>query len=54
MAWGGKTCGWAASANCLDAVKWKVILNATIEKMDWSVDDNDGDEGFDPHSLIEL
>jgi len=58
-AWGGKTRGWAASANRLDAVKWKVILNAAVEKMDWSVDDGDVEEGtgdgaFDPRSLIEL
>ena len=58
-AWGGKTHGWAASANRLDTVKRKFILNAAVKKMDWSVDDRDGDVeegdgGFDPRPLIEL
>ena len=59
--WGGKTHAWAASARCLNKSKWTAILQATIEKMDWSGDDSDMDHeedqsggAFDPHSLIEI
>jgi len=41
--WGGKTCGWAVSARRLDSGKWTVILQAAMEKMDWSGDDSDMD-----------
>ncbi|KAF8802591.1 hypothetical protein BYT27DRAFT_7260895 [Phlegmacium glaucopus] len=57
--WGGKTCGWAASAGRLDDTKWGVILHAAVDKMDWTADEGDIEEGtsgvtFDPHSLIEI
>ena len=59
--WGGKTRGWAASARRLDGSKWTVILQAAMEKMDWSGDDGDMDceedqsgGAFDPRSLIEI
>ncbi|KAF8806109.1 hypothetical protein BYT27DRAFT_7212388 [Phlegmacium glaucopus] len=58
-AWGGKTRGWAAAANRLDNIKWRVILHTAVDKMDWSVDDGEVEEGtgggaLDPHSLIEI
>jgi len=59
--WGGKTRAWAASARRLDRSKWTAILQAAIEKMDWSGDDGDMDReedqsggAFDPRSLIEI
>ena len=59
--WGGKTCAWAASARRLNKSKWTAILQAAIEKMDWSGDDGDMDReedqsggAFDPRSLIEI
>ena len=59
--WGGKTRGWAASAGRLDGDKWTAILQAAMEKMDWSGDDGDVDREedhsggtLDPRSLIEI
>ena len=58
--WGGKTCAWAVSACCLDCNKWTTILQAAMEKMDWSGDDGDMDcedqsgGTSDPRSLIEI
>jgi hypothetical protein len=57
--WGGKSRGWAASASRLDASKWRVILHAAVDKVDWSAEDGDVEEGtgageFDPRSLIEI
>lgn len=56
--WGGKTRGWAAAASRLDDEKWKVILHAAVDKVDWSVDDGDeegtGEGTSDPRSLIEI
>ncbi|KAF8800095.1 hypothetical protein BYT27DRAFT_7149065 [Phlegmacium glaucopus] len=58
--WGGKTRGWAASTARLDDTKWRVILHAAVDKMDWNADDGDVEEGtgsggtFDPRSLIEI
>ena len=57
--WGGKTRWWAASARRLDSVKWTIILQTAVEKMDWSPDDGDVDKDnsagtFDPRSLIEI
>ncbi|KAF8814459.1 hypothetical protein BYT27DRAFT_7206109 [Phlegmacium glaucopus] len=57
--WGGKTRGWAASAGRLDDTKWRVILHAAVDKMDWTADEGDIEEGtsgatFDPRSLIEI
>ena len=53
--------GWAASARRLDSGKWKVILQAAIEKVDWSGDDGNMDHeedhsggAFGPRSLIEI
>jgi hypothetical protein len=58
---GGKTHRWAASTHRLDSGKWTIVLQGTIEKMDWS-----GDEGhmdceedhsggaFGPRALIEI
>ncbi|KAF8802193.1 hypothetical protein BYT27DRAFT_7113324, partial [Phlegmacium glaucopus] len=56
---GGKTRGWAAAANRLDDIKWRVILHTAVDKMDWSVDDGDVEEGtsggaLDPCSLIKI
>jgi len=59
--WGRQTRGWAASACRLDGGKWTVILQAAIEKMDWSGDDGDMDReedrsggAFGPRSWIEI
>ncbi|KAF8815867.1 hypothetical protein BYT27DRAFT_7286661 [Phlegmacium glaucopus] len=58
--WGGKTRGWAVSTAHLDDTKWRVILHAAVDKMDWNADDGDIEEGtgsggtFDPRSLIEI
>ena len=56
--WGGKTRGWAASVSRLDDIKWKAILNAAVDKVDWSeegdVEEGIGEGDFDPRSLIEL
>jgi hypothetical protein len=58
--WGGKTRGWAASASRLDDIKWRAILHAAVDKVDWSVDEGDVEEGTgegstsDPRSLIEI
>ena len=59
--WGGKTRGWAASARRLDDDKWTIILQAAMEKFDWSGDEGDMDHEedqsggtFDPRSLIEI
>ena len=53
--------GWAASAHRLNSGKWKVILQAAIEKVDWSGDDGNMDHeedhsggAFGPRSLIEI
>jgi len=59
VVWGGKTCGWAASTSRLDDTKWKVILHTAVDKINWSADDGDAEEGtsggtFDPRSLIEI
>ena len=47
------------SISCLNETKWKVILNAAVEKVDWTADDGDIEEGtsggtIDPCSLIEI
>ena len=56
--WGGKTRGWATAASRLDNIKWRLVLHATVDKVDWAVEDGDVDEGgegeFDPRSLVEL
>jgi len=36
---GQETGGWAVSSGCLDGVKWKIILHAIVEKIDWFVDE---------------
>jgi len=59
VVWGGKTRGWAASTSRLDDTKWKVILHTAAEKINWSADDNDAEDGtsggtLDPRSLIEI
>ena len=58
--WGAKTRGWAASTCRLDESKWRIVIQAAVDKMDWSgADEGDVDEGanggpFDPCSLIEI
>ena len=58
--WGAKTHGQAASTTHLDDNKWKTILQAAVEKMDWTgVNEGDVEEGanggaFDPCALIEI
>jgi hypothetical protein len=59
--WGVKTRGWAAAATRLDDIKWRTILHAAVDKVDWSADDGLGDveEGtgggaLDPRSMIEI
>ena len=56
--WGGKTHGWAASTLRLDDFKWKTILHAAVDRVDWSTESGDVEEGtggeFDPRSLIEI
>ncbi|KAF8808382.1 hypothetical protein BYT27DRAFT_7337767 [Phlegmacium glaucopus] len=57
--WGGKTCGWAAAAGRLDDTRWRIVLHTAVDKMEWSIDDADVEEGngggaFDPCSLIEI
>ena len=57
--WGRKTRAWAASARRLDDIKWRVILHAAVDKVDWSAEEGDVEDGtgeaeFDPRSLIEI
>jgi hypothetical protein len=56
--WGGKTRGWAAAASRLDDIKWRLVLHAAVDKVDWAEEDGgegEGGEGeFDPRSLVEL
>jgi hypothetical protein len=48
--WGRQIRGWAASACRLVGGKWTVILQAAIEKMDWSGDDGNMNHKEDPSS----
>jgi len=50
----GKLMGGAASACRLDVARWMVILQAAIEKMDWSGDDGDMDCSSDISNLMVL
>ena len=58
--WGAKTRGWAASTSRLDQIKWKAILTAAVEKINWSgADEGDTEDGanggaLDPRALIEI
>ena len=56
--WGGKTRGWATAASHLDDNKWRLVLHAAVDKVDWAAEDGDVEEGgegeFDPRSLVEL
>lgn len=60
--WGEKTRGWAESAGRLDDTKWRLILHAAVDKVDWTADDGDiedgigglGGRGLDPRSVIEI
>ena len=58
--WGEKrTRGWALSTTRLDEKKWRAVLQAAVEKMDWSgVDDSDlegaSGKSTDPRALIEI
>lgn len=57
--WGRKTRGWVGAASRLDDNQWRAILHAAVDKVDWSADDGDVEEGtgegaLDPRSLIEI
>ena len=57
--WGAKTRGWVGAASRLDDNQWRVILRAAVNKVDWSTNEGDGEEGdgagrLDPCSLIEI
>jgi len=47
MVWDGKPIGGhrAASASRLDDAKWKAIFHAVVEKLGWSADGCDVEEG---------
>ena len=44
--WGEKTRGWAECAGRLDDTKWRVILHAAVDKVDWMADDGDIEDGI--------
>jgi hypothetical protein len=57
--WGVKTRGWAAAATRLDDIKWRTVLHAAVDEVDWTADDGDVEEGtgggaWDPRSMIEI
>ena len=57
--WGGKTRGWVGAASRLDDNQWRVILHAAVDKVDWSYNEGDAEEGtssgaLDPRSLIKI
>lgn len=55
--WGAKTRAYTATTIRLDKKKWTTILQAAVERMDWSVaDEGDVEEGInvDPRALIDI
>ena len=49
----------ASTSRQVDDTKWKVILHTAVDKINWSTDDGDAEEGasggpLDPRSLIEI
>ena len=46
--WGAKTRGWVGAASRLDDNQWRVILHAAVDKVDWSTNEGDGEEGDGP------